>query len=155
MSLLLKIQSLWENCHLGSWQWMSQGGVAMRYTASLVQQKGCLTAVVLLGSTVSPKFRLPFWMLPESLRNCVCHRPLLVHPGITPAFPGGSYFFCLPCREVPATMGLSLPSECKIWIFFFFQAFFLMQKHLNLCPILDIFKSLFWNIQLKSGVCES
>lgn len=30
-----------------------------------------------------------------------------------------------------------------------------MQKHLNLCPILDIFKSLFWNIQLKSGVCES
>lgn len=77
-------------------------------------------------NTVSfPKFRLPFRMLPESFRNCVCHRPLLVHPGITPAFPGASYFFLLPSGEMPATTRFSPPSECKIWIFNFFLSIFL------------------------------
>lgn len=128
----------------------------LRYRASAVQQKGFITAVLLLASTLAPFLRkkCPFSMLSESFRvlylsqnpsSCTQASPQPFMEHLTSSF--SHLEKCLPLWGFPCLQ--------KGKSGFFFKAFFLSQKSLNLCPVLDIFESLVWTIQLKSWVCES
>lgn len=83
-----------------------------RYSASAVQQMGFITAAVLPGSMPVPSLSAgaPFGCSQSPLGQHAHHRPLLIHPGTTPAVPGTSYLFLLPPGEVPAALRRPAPA---------------------------------------------
>lgn len=131
---------------VGRLSWMSPG--FLRYRVSGVQQKGVITNVVLPRSMLAPFLRKksPSWMVSESFRRlCLPQIPPCApgqHPRIlvlpSPIWRSASHFGAYP----------ALRRE-NLVCFFFFRAFFLSQKALTFCPVLDIFRSLVWVIQLK------
>lgn len=64
-----------------------------------------------------PEEKVPLLDASRVLQETVCHKNLLVHSGITPAFPAP--FLLLPSHAAPDPLGLSLPSEGKIRSFLF------------------------------------
>lgn len=153
MYLLLKVQSLWEDSFrltvmdvpgsCGPW------GIELQ----LWNRRGLSQLLSLQGQhwLLSCGKSSPFGCFQRTSGNCVCQRPLLMHPSLS----WNILLLPSPTWRSACHFGAFSAFRRENLDYFLLKAFFLSQNHLNLCPIRDIFKSLFWTTQLKSEVCES